>query len=193
MDSFNGNNRDNEGEGSLSFQLSANTNSDVPVIEIDQRHMRTVMVRNANSTVTSPRKVFYSKSPHPLNKSIDVNQDDEMSSVPAMSLISHNESSCCDLIESARRDEFDTMNTAANNTSISLSDGHLNEQQQQQSSSSNDNNNLLKPLNRDDGNNSSQSSLDTRIRYGDDVDLVPLVKLNGKSYFKCWVYFEKKN
>lgn len=181
MDSFDGNNRDNEGEGSLSFQLSANTN-DVPVIEIDQRHMRTVMVRNANSTVTSPRKVYYSKSPHPLNKSIDVNQqDDEMSSVPAMSLISHNESSCCDLIESARRDEFE-MNTAAINTSISLSDGHLNEQQQQQSSS-NDNNNLLKPLNRDDGNNSSQSSLDTRIRYGDDVDLVPLVKLNGKSYF----------
>ena len=43
--------------------------------------------------------------------------------------------------------------------------------------------NFLKPLARADLNSSSQSSMDTRLKYGENADLVPLIELNSKPIF----------
>lgn len=40
--------------------------------------------------------------------------------------------------------------------------------------------NFLKPLTRADLNSSSQSSIDTRLKYGENADLVPLIELNSE-------------
>lgn len=48
-----------------------------------------------------------------------------------------------------------------------------------QNNESTDSNNFLRPLARTDLNSSSQSSIDTRIKYGENGDLVPLIELNS--------------
>jgi hypothetical protein len=46
-------------------------------------------------------------------------------------------------------------------------------------------NNLLRPIEKTNLNNSSQSSIDTRLKFGDDIDMIPLMPMNSKlDYFR---------
>jgi hypothetical protein len=50
------------------------------------------------------------------------------------------------------------------------------------------NNNLLKPLDREDDKSSSLSSIDTRIKFGEEFDAMPLVNMNGNIFSLKFVF-----